>query len=295
MGCATSTSHCLHCHGPSAELRSSNLSELTSPENSTISHIQSFRQKDEYALGEQGHDNLCLSDLDENDIFQKRGKKTAINDERENGLMSSDDSGQVNTRDYRQRNDPELKNLHRPIAPTKLTIEDLFWKGKRKLIPDLTALRRFDKHALQAPVELKNDVTTLVQYLTRFAETDLQKARVLFRWEANYLSYDVNYLDTKIRGDNSAEAALARGVCVCDGYAKLYKMLCEEAGLKCEYIDGGSRSAPGLDYEQCREDGEPIELPDSHAWNIVWIDNRPYQCDCTWASGSTGTESTLAN
>ncbi|XP_033116303.1 uncharacterized protein LOC117116381 [Anneissia japonica] len=296
MGCATSTSRCLHCHGSSAERRSSDPSEFTSLETSKISHIQSFRQKygvnaNKYAIDEEGHDNLGLGDLDEDDIFKKCGKKTPINDERENEVMSSGDSEQVNTDDYHPRNYPVLRKRPREIAPTKLTIEDLFWKGKRNIIPDLSALRRFDEHALKAPADLKNDVTALVMYLTRFAETELQKARVLFRWEANYLSYDVNYLDTKIRGDNSAEAALARGVCVCEGYAKLYKVLCEKAGLKCEYIGGGSRSAPGSDYEQCREDGEPIELPDSHAWNIVWIDDRPYQCDCTWASGGTDKDS----
>lgn len=57
--------------------------------------------------------------------------------------------------------------------------------------------------------------------------------------------------------------------CVCDGYAKLFCLLCQIVGIPCAIIAGDSTQP---------------EHMGRHAWNLVKIDGRYYHVDATWDS-----------
>ncbi|XP_070546250.1 kyphoscoliosis peptidase-like [Ptychodera flava] len=165
-------------------------------------------------------------------------------------------------------------------------IEDTFWKEKRKLIPNYDRMRVLDQHALKAPKRLKNSPKDLVSYLLKPAKNDLERYRLLFRWEAQNVDYDVEGYYSGNYGDNSPEGVLKNGKSVCEGYGGLYKYLCELAGLECVKLSGSSK---GGDYKP--GDVFPIidgKVKTDHAWNKIKIDGDWYLCDCTWAAGTVG-------
>lgn len=62
---------------------------------------------------------------------------------------------------------------------------------------------------------------------------------------------------------HSVYGCLVNKVCVCDGYAKTFKLIMNIAGLECEYWEG-------------------VSGPTGHAWNYVIIDGEEYWMDITW-------------
>ena len=63
---------------------------------------------------------------------------------------------------------------------------------------------------------------------------------------------------------------------VCDGYARLFKTLCDYAGIQSEVINGYARG----DVNRVGQ-----SFVSNHAWNAVFIDSSWYLLDATWASG----------
>ena len=90
----------------------------------------------------------------------------------------------------------------------------------------------------------------------RVAGDEWQTALNLYRWLLNHLVYDYTY------SYYSSEAIL-RGTGVCDSYARLYFLLCREAGLSTYVIYGDT----GVGY---------------HAWDAVRINGQWYYADPTW-------------
>jgi hypothetical protein len=64
---------------------------------------------------------------------------------------------------------------------------------------------------------------------------------------------------------------------VCQGYAMLFKKMCDITGIKSDIIAGYTRSRP---YQ--------VGMAGSvnHAWNAVWLDSSWHLLDPTWAAGS---------
>lgn len=65
------------------------------------------------------------------------------------------------------------------------------------------------------------------------------------------------------KANHSAYNCLVSGYCVCDGYAKAYKLLCDKAQIPCEIVTG-------------KVDGV------GHAWNLVQINGVWYHMDVTF-------------
>ena len=78
------------------------------------------------------------------------------------------------------------------------------------------------------------------------------------------IDYDYdNYCATTIPAESySSLGALKNKYAVCAGYALTFKLLCETAGLECDYVAG---TAGGY-----------------HAWNQVKVDGKWYNVDVTW-------------
>jgi len=146
----------------------------------------------------------------------------------------------------------------------------------------------WDVRNIEAPT-----VDSLARKLTRPYQTELEKTRAIFSWIAQHVSYNtgifnagryrsVKYVfdpaDTvsfKSAIEQTAERVLRRRTAVCDGYAKLFKTLCDYAGIESEVI---------LGYGKCNLERDE-KFRTNHTWNAVKIDSNWYLLDVTWASG----------
>ena len=72
-----------------------------------------------------------------------------------------------------------------------------------------------------------------------------------------------------------ARIVLKRKQTVCAGYARLFKTLCDFAGIKSEIITGYAKT----NLMSSRQ------FKCNHNWNAVLIDSNWYLLDATWASG----------
>lgn len=90
----------------------------------------------------------------------------------------------------------------------------------------------------------------------------------------NFLSGIMRYDDGGSSPRRQLEAHTIVGAilyrsCVCDGYAKLFCLLCEIGGIPCVIVTGDSTQP---------------EHMGGHAWNLVKIDGCYYHVDATWDS-----------
>lgn len=86
----------------------------------------------------------------------------------------------------------------------------------------------------------------------------------------DYVCELVSYAQGDLTPDKyqTAHSALVEKVTVCAGYAKAFKILCEEYGIPCILVSGVGRDSNG--------NGE------AHMWNYVLVDGAWYAVDCTW-------------
>jgi transglutaminase/protease-like cytokinesis protein 3 len=136
---------------------------------------------------------------------------------------------------------------------------------------------------------------TLAKLLTEPYTTDLEKVRSIFRWITEHIEYNTLrfqpyrtiYHDDGIASEDDslpglrsldervARIVLKRKQTVCAGYARLFKALCDFAGIKSEIITGYAKTnMSALKQFKC-----------NHNWNAVFIDSNWYLLDVTWASG----------
>lgn len=139
-----------------------------------------------------------------------------------------------------------------------------------------------------------NSPDTLAQLLTASYTTDLEKVRSIFYWITSHIEYNTircqprfiankNYDGESAKDDDSvlkpldervAILVLKRRYALCDGYARLFKTLCDYSGIKSVVITGYARTGSGSKQFRC-----------NHKWNAVMIDSNWYLLDATWASG----------
>ena len=152
-----------------------------------------------------------------------------------------------------------------------------------------TNFYKIDSKVESIPVA-KSD--TLAKQLASLGNTDLEKVRAIFRWITEHIDYNVRPIgrSKKIHHlfyeepDDSAAAlpplnervaakVLYKGVAFCEGYSRLFKTLCDHAGIKAEIIYGYARTNTNRRFGV------------NHTWNAVYIDSTWHLLDVTWASG----------
>ena len=135
---------------------------------------------------------------------------------------------------------------------------------------------------------------SLAQKLSASYATDVEKIRSIFRWITENIAYRTrNYLGSRKGAkhlfDEEPEDTLSASLnerialevlrkkeAVCDGYARLFKILCDHAGIRSEIITGYARTNMNRMGEQFKS---------NHRWNAVLGDCNWYLLDATWASG----------
>ncbi len=137
-----------------------------------------------------------------------------------------------------------------------------------------------------------SSLDSLSQELGSFCKSDLEKVRAIFRWISVNIDYNVRPYSSRKRKETGlfyyepddgallslneriATKVLNKGLAFCDGYSRLFKALCDRAGIKCEIIRGYARTNYGTG-----------RFSVNHTWNAVYIDNAWQLLDVTWASG----------
>lgn len=135
-----------------------------------------------------------------------------------------------------------------------------------------------DRHARNTPSGMEVDIPTLAQYLVAKSGTDLEKARAIYVWLAENISYDDAGYNSGNYSSTSAEGVLANRTSVCDGYGSLYLALGKEVGLDIKKVAG---YAKGYGYQN----GQILNEP-NHAWNIININGDWRVFDATWGTGN---------
>jgi hypothetical protein len=144
-------------------------------------------------------------------------------------------------------------------------------------------------------VEFNGHLVTLAKDLTDPYPDHLSKARAIFVWITDNIKYDYKAYNKgrkpkpfKCKPGMNCEQLLVdwetkylhkrinKGKAVCDGYSRLFKRMCDVAGVKAEIIDGYTKTEP---YHV------GLTGPLDHAWNAVWLDTAWFFLDPTWAAG----------
>ena len=148
-----------------------------------------------------------------------------------------------------------------------------------------------------------DDPATLSALLTQSLTTEEQKVRAIFSWITENISYyrnvpparknrnrkdgkkEFTYIDEENDDDTGTLKPLTERVAInvlksrrthCEGYSRLFKSLCDHAGIRSEIITGYARTDMYRAEKSFRS---------NHSWNAVQIDSNWYLLDATWASG----------
>lgn len=150
-----------------------------------------------------------------------------------------------------------------------------------------------DSYAVAQKPEYELTPDSLARMLTTGYKTDRDKVASIFRWIAENITYNVrpyynaNLYSDKHRYDDDTGAlkplservaidVLKKRIALCDGYARLFKTLCDYAGIKSEVISGYADG--GMSHSR-------LKFTSNHRWNAVYLDSAWHLLDVTWASG----------
>ena len=131
---------------------------------------------------------------------------------------------------------------------------------------------------IQSPKKKKKTISKLAAQLSIGAETDLQKARAIYDWLTENISYDDRGYNSGQYSPTDANSVLKNSVAVCDGFASLFLALGQEMGLEIEKVSGYSK---GYSYRP----GQRFSRT-THAWNRIKINGEWRMFDATWGGGN---------
>jgi len=134
-----------------------------------------------------------------------------------------------------------------------------------------------DAHALAAPSEVESDRKLLVAYLIQGLHTDSEKARAIYRWITDRISYDADAFLSGRMEDMTVDDVMKKRMSVCFGFSNLFEKMAKEAGLEVKSISGYAKA-----YGTSQ--GQHFDKP-NHAWNAVHINGNWFLIDTTWGAG----------
>jgi hypothetical protein len=164
-----------------------------------------------------------------------------------------------------------------------IVIPFLFTRAQNREVTNASNYSDFseiDEHVRNCPNELKSDVDKLIPFLEEVGHTDIEKARAIYIWLTDNISYDAKSINKNKYGDNSAEGVLKSKKAVCAGYANLYEFLGKKMGLEIFKVGGYSKNADD-EQEWYFVNEEP-----GHAWNAIRIKGEWKIFDATWGAGN---------
>jgi len=140
-----------------------------------------------------------------------------------------------------------------------------------------------DAYMRHCPAASERSISDIAYYINRSARTDLEKARAVYVWMTDNVSYNDAGYNSGNTGDNSAENVLKTRVAVCAGFADLFTEIAVKTGIEAVTITG---YAKGYGYSE----GDSFD-DSNHAWNAVKIDGAWKIYDATWGQGGASEDS----
>lgn len=132
----------------------------------------------------------------------------------------------------------------------------------------------------RTPVKAENTTERLALQITRGLTSDADKARAIFIWIAENITYDSQLrVDKKLQRriytseDNVISNVLKRKKALCGGYAFLYTELCKKVGIPSRVIHGYN-TVYNKDVSNRKVD---------HSWNAVKLNGKWELLDISWA------------
>lgn len=122
-------------------------------------------------------------------------------------------------------------------------------------------------------------IKQIVSYINEGAKDDFDRVKKAHDLVAVLIRYDAANFWANSVPDQSYQNVLKTRLAVCEGYANLFKRLCDELKITCEKVTGFAR---GVGTSPLVGDTPNVS---NHAWNIVTIESESYLIDCTWDSG----------
>ena len=139
-----------------------------------------------------------------------------------------------------------------------------------------TDYERLRNHAEATPKDVEKDPKEIVDYLFKAAKTEREKIEIIYYWMALNITYDIKgYISGNLPNSDGLNVLKTKRA-VCEGYAQLFKILCDNAKIESVVISG---FAKGHGYTGERQ------LEANHAWNAVKLGNEWKLVDVTWGSG----------
>ena len=159
-----------------------------------------------------------------------------------------------------------------------LAVASLSGTGQQNRSADF---KKVDEFAVTAPAEVTTSMDELARWLTKPFTTDEEKARAIYRWITENITYDIDsYFSGNLTGGD-AQSAMKKRKAVCEGYSGLFESMAHSSGLEVVKISG---YAKGYRYSI----GKGISTKPDHAWNAIKINGEWKLMDCTWGAGYVG-------
>lgn len=120
--------------------------------------------------------------------------------------------------------------------------------------------------------------------ITSEESSDIEKAREIYNWVCNNISYDSNSSDGTVFSQTPLKV-LNRRTAICDGYSQLIQAMLVSIDIPCAFISGFSPDS-GMDY--LPDDSSCFNNSPNHSWNVAYLDNRWVLIDGTFGAQSSG-------
>jgi len=136
-------------------------------------------------------------------------------------------------------------------------------------------LKAADVIAMNAPDSCQGSVVALGRYFSSAFKKPLYRARAVYTWTAMNITYDISNkgrINAATPFSELVEQTMKTRYAICQGYASVFKALCDACGITAYIVQGYTR-----------QNGKINEM--SHAWIIALIDSSYYGFDPTWGAG----------
>lgn len=119
----------------------------------------------------------------------------------------------------------------------------------------------------------------IVDAITANKSQTADRARAIYTWTALNIAYDCKAYHHPKQKNTTASYALINRKATSEGYATLFKTMCDLAQIKCEIINGLAKYDP--------ENIGKVTEKNKHTWNAIFIDDEWHLIDVTWGAGFT--------
>jgi len=121
-------------------------------------------------------------------------------------------------------------------------------------------------------------ITNIIDSIRNAQFNEVETTYAIYYWLTHYVDFDSKAFHHRHQANFSASAALTERKATSEGYAALFKAMCDIARIECVVIDGFAKAQP--------EFVGRIKDRNKHSWNAVKIRNTWYYVDATWGAGT---------